>query len=107
MFFQSTESMKWTFYSDQNLKSLKLYLWEQRVTEDAKGYSEYLKNAKSEYIEWQYKFLCPYHKMAREHLVFALSIIPSFRPIKVCLLNFSYILAWIWMKLGTDVVPQV
>ena len=68
-------------------------------------------------------FLCPRHKMARGHLVFALSVIPSFRHsvipsfrpsvipsfrhIKVCLLNSSYILAWIWMKLGTDVVPQV
>ena len=48
-------------------------------------------------------FLCPRHKMARGHLVFALSVIPSFRPsvipsfrhIKVCLLNSSYILAWI------------
>ena len=52
-------------------------------------------------------FLCPRHKMARGHFVFALSVIPSFRRIKVCLLNSSYILAWIWMKLGTDVVPQV
>ena len=60
-------------------------------------------------------FLCPRHKMARGHLVFALSVIPSFRPsvlpsfrpIKVCLLNSSYILAWICMKLGRDVVPQV
>ena len=59
--------------------------------------------------------LCPRHKMARGHLVFALSVlpsfrpsvIPSFRPIKVCLLNSSYILAWIWMKLGRDVAPQV
>ena len=25
-------------------------------------------------------FLCPRHKMARGHLVFALSVIPSFRP---------------------------
>ena len=60
-------------------------------------------------------FLCPRHKMARGHLVFALSVLPSFRPSvipsfrhsKVCLLNSSYILACIWMKLGTDVVPQV
>ena len=58
--------------------------------------------------------LCPRHKMARGHLVFALSVIPSFchsvipsfRRIKVCLLNSSYILAWIWMKLGRDVAPQ-
>ena len=35
------------------------------------------------------------------------SVILSFRPIKVCLLNSSYILAWIWMKLSRDVVPQV
>ena len=35
------------------------------------------------------------------------SVIPSFRPIKVCLLNSSYILAWIWMKPGRDVAPQV
>ena len=53
------------------------------------------------------QFLCPRHKMARGQLVFALSVILSFRPIKVCLLNSSYILAWIWMKLGTDVVTQV
>ena len=51
--------------------------------------------------------LCPRHKMARGHLAFPLSVIPSFRHIKVCLLNSSYILACIWMKLGTDVAPQV
>ena len=70
-----------------------------------------------------FSFLCPRHKMARGHLVFALSVlpsfrhsvlpsfrpsvIPSFRRIKVCLLNSSYILAWIWMKLSRDVAPQV
>ena len=116
-------------------------------------------------------FLCPRHKMARGHLVFALSVLPSFRHsvlpsfrpsvaskfvfstpptslhgfewnlvqmlyhksrsacgeiihvrqilqsygpwhlefvhILACLLNSSYILAWIWMKLGRDVAPQV
>ena len=51
--------------------------------------------------------LCPRHKMARGQLVFALSVLPSFHPIKVCLLNSSYILAWIWMKLGRDIAPQV
>ena len=36
-----------------------------------KNYSKY----------WLYKyFLCPRHKMARGHLVFALSVIPPFRP---------------------------
>ena len=45
--------------------------------------------------------------MARGHLVFALSVILSFRCIKDCLLNSSYILAWICMKLGRDVAPQV
>ena len=60
-------------------------------------------------------FLCPRHKMERWHLVFALSVLPSFFHsvlpsfchIKVCLLNSSYIHAWISMKLGRDVVPQV
>ena len=47
------------------------------------------------YVYIYIPFLCPRHKMARGHLVFALSIIPSFRRIKVCLLNFSNILAWI------------
>ena len=31
----------------------------------------------------------------------------EFLHILACLLNFSYILAWIWMKLGRDVAPQV
>ena len=31
----------------------------------------------------------------------------EFLHILACLLNSSYILAWIWMKLGNDVVPQV
>ena len=56
---------------------------------------------------YELPFLCPRHKMARGHLVFALSFLPSFHCIKVCLLNSSYILAWTWMKLDTDVVPQV
>ena len=103
-------------------------------------------------------FLCPRHNMARGHLVFALSVLPSFRHsvpskfvfstpptsllgvewnfvqmlyhksrsacgelfmfdkfwqsycpwhfeflhILACLLNSSYIVAWIWMKLGRD-----
>ena len=37
-------------------------------------------------------FLYPRHKMARGNLVFALSVIPPFHRIKVCLLNSSYIL---------------
>ena len=31
-------------------------------------------------VEWRHTFLCPRHKMARGHLVFALSVLPSFRP---------------------------
>ena len=31
----------------------------------------------------------------------------EFLHILACLLNFSYIFAWIWMKLGRDVAPQV
>ena len=31
----------------------------------------------------------------------------QFLHILACLLNSSYILAWIWMKLGRDVAPQV
>ena len=31
----------------------------------------------------------------------------EFLHILACLLNFSYILAWIWIKLGRDVAPQV
>ena len=45
-------------------------------------------------IKWQGAFSIVRH-----------SVLPSFHPIKVCLLNSSYILTWIWMKLGTDVVP--
>ena len=42
-----------------------------------------LKNLTNNEINFRVKhyfFLCPRHKMARGHLVFALSVIPSFRP---------------------------
>ena len=40
------------------------------------------------------------------HLEF-LYILAEFLYILACLLNSSYILAWIWMKVGRDVAPQV
>ena len=45
-------------------------------------YSNYQKLVIYIYITFlkMFFFLCPRHKMARGHLVFALSVIPSFRP---------------------------
>ena len=43
--------------------------------------------------KWK-RFLCPRHKMARGHLVFALSVIPSFRPSVLLSFRHSVILSF-------------
>ena len=67
-------------------------------------------------FEWNLAWMLYYKsKSACGEIIHVWNIFAEFWPLKLrfflhilaCLLKFSLILAWIWMKLGRDVAPQV